>query len=186
MSTRSYIVLKKGNEYRACWVHWDGRNHGDTFRHMSNIEVMDLWFMLGMMASRNDQAWLEHFYTEAEWKLRVKECVEECLEKGESPHYESCMCGQTTAHYPIAPDEYDHKATTRTIAVFQSPELGRSLYDLIRHAEKGPHGKTLGKPLDTDVELGWVFDIETNEVWRSWYSYKNWEWQKMASRKRKT
>lgn len=183
MSTRSYICLKKGNEYRACFVHWCGDRHDETFRKMSNFEVTDLWLALGTAAGRNDQSWLDHFYTTKDWNKRVKEAVNEAVSTKREAYYGCQLLPQLSAYYPTTPQMYDPMCQYRTIAVFNSKTMGHDIGDLLKKAAS----KKAHKPLDQAcVEYGWVFDIETNEIWCSCDKLNDWAWTKVKPRKKKS
>ncbi len=182
MSTRSYICLKKGNEYRAVFVHWCGDRHDETFRKMSNFEVTDLWLALGAAAERNDQSWLDHFYTTRDWNKRVKEAVKDAVENKQESRYGCQLLPQLTAYYPTHPQMYDTTCKYRTIAVFKSKTMGHDIGDLLMKA-----ASKKAKPLDQGcVEYGWVFDIETNEIWVSCDKFNDWAWTKVKPRKKKS
>lgn len=183
MSTRSYICLKKGNEYRVCFVHWCGDTHDKTFRKMSNFEVTDLWLALGAAAERNDQSWLDHFDTSKEWAARVKEAVNEAVSNKQDFRYDTRMYPQPTAYYPTTPQIYDTKRKDRSIAKFKSNTMGTDIGDLLKRAVN----RKTPKPLDQGcVEYGWVFDIETNEIWVSCDKFNDWAWTKVKPRKKKS
>lgn len=183
MSTRSYICLKKGTEYRACFVHWSGDSHDETFRKMSNFEVTDLWLALGTAAERNDQSWLDHFYTTRDWNKRVKEAVNEAVSKKHESYYGCQLLPQLSAYYPTHPQMYDTTCKYRTIAVFKSKTMGHDIGDLLLKAGRNKRHKPLDQAC---VEYGWVFDIETNEIWVSCDKFNDWAWTKVKPRKKKS
>ena len=183
MSTRSYICLKKGTEYRVVFVHWCGDDHGQTFRKMSNFEVTDLWLALGAAAERNDQSWLDHFYTSKEWAARVKEAVTEAVSNKQDFCYTCRMFPQPTAYYPTTPQTYNTESKYRTVAVFKSKTMGHDIGDLLRRAVS----KKTPKPLKQDcIEYGWVFDLKTNDIWVSCDKFNDWAWTKVKPRKKKS
>lgn len=183
MSTRSYICLKKGTEYRVCFVHWCGDRHDETFRKMSNFEVTDLWLALGTAAERNDQSWLDHFYTTRDWNKRVKDAVTEAISNKNESYYACQLLPQLTAYYPITPQMYDTKRNYRTVAVFKSKTMGTDIGDLLRKAVNKKTPKSLDQGC---IEYGWVFDIETNEIWVSCDKFNDWAWTKVKPRKNKS
>ena len=183
MSTRSYICLKKGNEYRVVFVHWSGDDHDETFRKMSNFEVTDFWLAIGAAAERNDQSWLDHFHTTREWNKRVKDAVNDAVENQQESRYGCHLLPQLSAYYPTTPQAYDTESKYRTVAVFKSKTMGRDIGGLLRKAVS----KKTPKPLDQGcIEYGWVFDIETNEIWCSCDKFNDWAWTQVKPRKKKS
>jgi hypothetical protein len=190
MSTRSYIILKKGNEYRAIFVHWDGNNHGDTFRKLTNPEIAELWTKIRMAAEKDGGAWLDHFYTYKAWIARIAREIE--FEKDDSDHLDQYLqiifSPQMTAHDPVFPRRDNYKTTDEYVscAVFNAKDKGKTLHELLHNGAnvRGKNAKKLTKPLDLMcVEMVWLFDIETNQVFIAPAETNEWKEQKPRTRK---
>ena len=193
MSTRSIMFLKRGDKVRAVFVHWDGRNHGDTFRSMSNIEILELWAKLGLALKKSDQAWLDHFYSYNAWMKHLAFSIDGHTDE---PNYvdqmlEISIRPQPSAFDPCFPvDEKGNVAkwavNSKTCSIAEikvkkfDPDKNNDPCDLFNAIKKN------GKPLDIMcTELYWLFDIDTNKVWRA-DDKSNWKWKKLAPRQRKT
>lgn len=190
MSTRSYIILKKGNEYRAIFVHWDGRNHGDTFRKLTSPEIEEIWTKIRLAAEKDDGAWFDHFYTYKDWIARI---AREIAYKNDAhtldQYLQIVFSPQMSAHDPVFPSRDNFTTTDEysSCAVFNAKDKGKTLQDLLLNGSRGrgKKAKKLTKPLDMMcVELVWLFDIETNQVFVAEPDNKNvWKEQRPRTRK---
>jgi hypothetical protein len=189
MSTRSYIILKKGNEYRAIFVHWDGRNHGDTFRKLTSPEIEELWTKIRLAAEKDSAAWLDHFYTYKEWIARIAREMEYQKDAKTLDQYlQIVFSPQMSAHDPVFPNRNNYCGDDNYVncAVFNAKDKGKTLQDLLRNGSKarGKNAKKLTKPLDLGcVEMVWLFDIETNQVFIAPAETNEWKEQKPRTRK---
>lgn len=190
MSTRSYIILKKGNEYRAIFVHWDGNNHGDTFRKLTSPEIEEIWTKIRMASEKDGAAWLDHFYTYKDWIARIASEMEHEKDAHTLDQYlQIVFSPQMSAHDPVFPNRNNYCGDDNYVncAVFNAKDKGKTLQDLLRNCSKarGKNAKKLTKPLDLGcVEMVWLFDIETNQVFVADPDEKNvWKEQKPRTRK---
>lgn len=69
MSTRSYITIRRGDECRTIYVHWDGLSHGDTLLKLPDADIDAIWDAIG---KNPGLVTIEHLYTPAAWKKYVK------------------------------------------------------------------------------------------------------------------
>lgn len=74
MSTRSILAIRKGDEVRYCFIHWDGCNHGETLKGMPREKMEAIFDKLsdtkhayGFSTFRNPEGVAEmvKYYTEA-------------------------------------------------------------------------------------------------------------------------
>ena len=190
MSTRSYIILKKGNEYRAIFVHWDGNNHGDTFRKLTSPEIEELWTKIRLAAKKDDAAWLDHFYTYKEWIASISREMEYQKDANTLDQYlEIRFSPQMSAHDPVFPNRNNYCGDDKyaNCVVFNAKDKGKTLQDLLRNgaSARGKGAKKLTKPLDLGcVEMVWLFDIETNQVFIA--PAETNEWKELKPRTRKS
>ena len=113
MSTRSILALQKGNHVRYLFVHWDGDNHGQTLKTMTDAEIEDLYGMLEPLDTAEKTGkglQLEHLYSNSYWDGYLAKQRENWEKEGRDPAQfaDYYLKPQPTAHTPL-PDNYERE-----------------------------------------------------------------------------
>lgn len=161
MSTRSILVLKKGNECRYCFIHWDGANHGDTLKGMPKDKLEAIYEKLG---DTNHAYGFSTFHNPEGVEEQIKQYTESLKENPKSSVYKDAL------------DEYRNYTYLPTMFLDMNGKPAAASRQTSGAFKMDKWPKTAGKlPFMCGdsfifIEFVWTYDMDTGKIgyYTSW------------------